>query len=924
MKKILIIKIILLIIGFSTSLTNLNSQQIVQTFIEENATGSDFGSSVSTTGDVNNDDFDDVIVGAYKYNRSQGRAYIYFGGTNMDNIADVTISGENIGDSFGKTVSNAGDVNNDGYDDVIISSPDFNSQKGKTYIYYGNNNMDNTPDVVMTGDSIGYNFGISASCAGDVNNDGFDDVIVGTQNSNRKVYIFYGNTNMDNIADVILTGENNGGDFGISVSDLGDVNNDGFDDVIVGAASFNSAQGKVYIYYGGKSMDNIADVTITGETTFIYFGNSVSGAGDVNNDGYDDIIVGAYNYTYNYNPKQGRAYIYYGGSNMDNKVDVTFTGEGTNNYFGSSVSDLGDVNNDGFDDVIVGAYGFNSQQGRAYVFLGDSKMDNSADVIFTGETVENAFGISVSGAGDINQDGYKDIIIGAKKFNTAQIYIGGNSLDNFDGVLLSGETTDMEFGFSISGAGDVNGDGYDDIIVGAYNYNKDQGRAYIYYGGKNMDSFADVIITGEKIGDNFGWSVSRAGDVNNDGFDDVIIGAYGFSTSMSKEIGRAYLYYGGKEMDNNADVTMTGESVGNNFGFNVSQAGDVNNDGYDDVIVARSGYSSSKGKIYIYYGSVNMDNIVDLTITGKKTNYYFIGLFLSACDVNNDQFDDIIFTSVNFSSELTRVEIYYGSANMDDVVDVILTGETKNDFFGYSVSSAGDVNNDGYDDVIVGSPEYNATTGRVYIFFGGTNMDNIADVTITGDTTGNSFGNSVSNAGDINNDGYNDVIVGGFFGGSQQEKIYIYFGGNIMDNKSDVIIDGENTNSYFGFPVSSAGDVNNDGYDDIIIGAHKYPANGKIYVYTLAPNTGFQFTELSLNYFNAYQGSDKFIYLESKNILLNEFDISLHDLNGKNLFNTKSTGNKTKIQKIFPEGIYTISINQNGKRFSKKMLITSF
>jgi hypothetical protein len=145
-------------------------------------------------------------------------------------------------------------------------------------------------------------------------------------------------------------------------------------------------------------MDSTADVTMTGETTNTYFGISVASAGDVNGDGYADVVVGAYGYSSN----TGRAYIYYGGSSMDSTADVTMTGEATYNSFGISVASAGDVNGDGYADVVVGAYGYATNTGRAYIYYGGSSMDTVADVTMTGETTNTYFGRSVASAGDVN------------------------------------------------------------------------------------------------------------------------------------------------------------------------------------------------------------------------------------------------------------------------------------------------------------------------------------------------------------------------------------------------------------------------------------------------------------------------------------------------------------------------------------------
>ncbi|MGB4853426.1 MAG: FG-GAP-like repeat-containing protein, partial [Ignavibacteria bacterium] len=199
----------------------------------------------------------------------------------------------------------------------------------------------------------------------------------------------------------------------------------------------------------------------------------------------------------------------------------------------------------------------------------------------------------------------------------AYIYFGGASMNNTADVTMTGETTNNNFGYSVSSAGDVNDDGYSDVIVGERGYSTNTGRAYLYFGGVSMNNIEDVIMTGETIGNYFGWSVSSAGDVNGDGYSDVIVSAYQYSSS----IGRAYIYFGGVSMNNTADVTMTGETTNNYFGISVSSAGDVNGDGYSDVIAGAYGYSSNTGRAYIYTGSA---------ISVKP-------ILISAKDVPNDQ-----------------------------------------------------------------------------------------------------------------------------------------------------------------------------------------------------------------------------------------------------------------------------------------------
>ena len=169
-------------------------------------------------------------------------------------------------------------------------------------------------------------------------------------------------------------------------------------------------------------------------------------------------------------------------------------------------------------------------------------------------------------------------------FNTQQSIAGITLIQSFSEQNITGET---EFSDTVSGAGDVNNDGYDDVIIGAEDYDRETGRAYIYYGGPVMDNTVDVTLNGENLWDSFGCSVSGAGDVNNDGYHDVIVGASNYNTST----GRAYIYYGGAAMNPNpsAALTINGKGTSNRFGSSVSGAGDVNNDGYEDLIVGANG-----------------------------------------------------------------------------------------------------------------------------------------------------------------------------------------------------------------------------------------------------------------------------------------------------------------------------------------------
>ena len=407
------------------------------------------------------------------------------------------------------------------------------------------------------------------------------------------------------------TGEAADNAFGFSVGTGGDVNGDGFDDLIVGAYLNDAGgtfAGRAYVYNGGPGADAASDLTLTGEAADDWFGYSVGTAGDVNGDGFDDLIVGA-RYNDAVGPNAGRAYVYYGGPGADAIAELTLTGEAAGDQFGYSVGTAGDVNGDGFDDVIVGAYlndAGGTSAGRAYIYYGGPGADATADLTLTGEAASDNFGRSVGTGGDVNGDGFDDVIVGADwndaggtNAGRAYVYYGGPGADAIADLTLTGEAAGDHFGNSVGTGGDVNGDGFDDLIVGAYDNDAgglEAGRAYVYYGGPGVDATADLTLTGEAAGDRFGWSVGTGGDVNGDGFDDFMVGAY-LNDTGGTDVGRAYVYYGGPGADATADLTLTGEAAGDRFGISVGTGGDVNGDGFDEVHGRRHTCNDANGDL---------------------------------------------------------------------------------------------------------------------------------------------------------------------------------------------------------------------------------------------------------------------------------------------------------------------------------------
>ncbi|MBK9332727.1 MAG: VCBS repeat-containing protein [Ignavibacteria bacterium] len=385
--------------------------------------GYSFGSASSTAGDVNGDGYDDVIIGKKENTTNftnDGKAYVFLGSSSGLAASPVWSDiGANEGSAYAHSLANAGDVNGDGYDDIIIGEPGYkvgSNSKGRALVYCGSSTGPSAaPSWTYTGTTT--DFGRSVSTAGDANGDGYDDVIVssaygGLDSASNKgaVLIFYGSdSGLSAMPDWQKEGTQSFGQFGHRVRNAGDVNNDGYSDIIVGAPVNSGAAGQVFVYLGSASGLSITPVwTGTGEFSNQRFGYSVHNAGDVNSDGYDDIVVGA--------PDDnaggtGKAYVHFGNSSgVSASANWTAIGDANSN-FGQWAATAGDYNGDGFSDLIVGAPN-NSPYGKAFVYKGSSAGLSANSVwISEGDASSAAYGIVVGTAGDVNNDGFDDVLL---------------------------------------------------------------------------------------------------------------------------------------------------------------------------------------------------------------------------------------------------------------------------------------------------------------------------------------------------------------------------------------------------------------------------------------------------------------------------------------------------------------------------------
>ena len=437
--------------------------------------------------------------------------------------------------------------------------------------------------------------------------------------------------------------------------------------------------------------------------------------------------------------------------------------------------------------------------------------------------------------------------------------------------------------------GDINGDGYMDLIIGAPS-KAPAGQTYVIFGSSSppltfdLDTqSADITICGKEEADDCGYAVA-SGDVNSDGYDDVIIGAYLADPPGGSGAGETYVIFGGSfpsppyTIDlsiQSADITICGADAIDQSGFRVASA-DINGDGYDDIIIsapwADPGKREMAGETYVIFGSSSPPSTVDLStdqadLTVYGEIYYDLsGWAVASGDVNGDGYDDIIIGAHDaspggrdaagetyvifggsFPSPPYTIDLYSQSA------DITVYGDDAGDVSG-SAAASGDVNDDGYHDIIIGAHNAEPSSGRdsggeTYVIFGSSfplppyTIDlesQLANITIYGDRIGDHSGYALAK-GDVNGDGYDDVIIGAYKaiapGGNEAGETYVIFGSNsppsVIDlqiESADITIYGDDDYDESGSAVAS-GDINGDGYDDVIIGAPRAsPPGGETYV----------------------------------------------------------------------------------------------
>lgn len=761
---------------------------------------------------------------------------------------------------FGASVSTAGDINGDGYSDLVVGEPAYSNGQigeGRALLYLGSaTGVGTVPSWSFETNQIDAALGASVATAGDVNGDGFHDVLLGAPGFDRgerdegRVLLFLGSTSglsatpaWSHEIDLAFAA------FGASVATAGDVDGDGYADCVIGApgASLGAHQrGAAILFRGGPT--GLASTGIAFDAPLAAdsgFGASVASAGDLDGDGFAEVLIGAPGFDQPGLPDCGAFYVFRGSaSGIATTPSHSFFGDTASAHLGASVSLAGDANGDGRSDCLVGAPGAGtSRQGHALYFETDVSGSPILERTFVGNQPFGRFGAAVATAGDLNGDGRADAIVGAPNQDhdgklacgAARVFLGlAKGLNESNSLSLFGDSPSGAFGGAVATAGDSNGNGYSDLAIGAPEAKFGKGAVVGYHGAGGLPSPVAVTAIQGKVPANFATTLSIEGDYDGDGFSDLLAGASFMYAGLPGKSGRAFVYRGsptGLEVSPSWQVAGAGQNF--YFSQGVASAGDVNGDGFDDALVSDPDYSNGQiqeGAVYLYLGSsLGLSTTPAWIAEGNHAYALFGTMFASVGDINSDGFIDVASASYN-SVPAAPLRITLGSPTGGDpsIAQAFKPYTTTgNSYFVRCVEGARDTNGDGYDDVLFGIDEISGSgfvSGRLMIFRGGpTGVTTTPAWLLQSNSHTTTADITDASAGDFDSDGFADILLGKAF--VHHEAITLYRGSPTGPGTTPSWTHPHHEFDLAGQRLCHVGDCDGDGFEDFAFGCPAY-SNG--------------------------------------------------------------------------------------------------
>ena len=819
------------------------------------AANEEVGNTLASVGDVNGDGYDDVLLGAPSSNWGQsntGGVWVFYGSAaGLGTVSTLIGTGAQQDEQFGASIAGLGDVNGDGYADVAVGAPGWDTTEvdaGLMLIYYGDATGLFSP-ILREGATAGERLGASVAGLGDIDGDGFADVGAGSPNFEGgstdvgRARVWFGSSaGIGAVAEYTSTGNNvSQAAFGQAMAGLGDVNGDGFDDFGVGAPGEIGGDGVVHVWFGDAGRTFGASTTVTSPFPASAFGERLAAAGDTNGDGYADILVGAPQHNPGGAPGAGVARLLLGDPNAISAgfpVATDVVGSETNEATGTGLGGLGDINGDGFADWAVGRPGATGSVGVVEVHYGDFGGGAAVSVDLQQASGPMAFGTAVDG-GDTNGDGFPEILVGAPEYTGSSanqgalfLYDGGPGL--FDGAptaTRTGTQSGEEFGSAVAGVGDVNGDGYEDVLVGAPGFSNGESGEGAVFGFMGSPAGLSTISTWSKESDfvtgALGSSLDRIGDVNGDGYDDVAIGAPG-ADGIGTNAGMVWLYYGSASgLSITPALSLDGAAANAELGATIVGAGDVNGDGFVDWAATSAGTDT----VTWYPGGTGAVS-GGSPITAPAATVAFGARMAGGGDVDGDGFDDLLISDSllpdpnNGSVAAGTVYLYFGSATgLVTSPGWEKNGVAANYELGSDVALT-DVNGDGLSDVVAGTAGRPCADGAgcggftTFLSTAGVGPGGASN-DVAGTQADARLGATLTAAGDVNADGYADVVVGEpLYDGTvgAEGRLHLHLGASTgLTNVAAWDHASGMAAVTMGNALASA-DVNGDGWPDLVAG----------------------------------------------------------------------------------------------------------
>lgn len=818
--------------------------------------GQALGSNIAPAGDVNGDGFGDIVASVGNEDTSAVRAVLYLGGP--DGPSPIPAWTYSTGPADSWHVRPAGDVNGDGFADILLSRPfsDIPGHvvAGRVAIFHGGpGGLPAVPNYELFPPSPAdaLLFGAAADFAGDVNGDGFADVVVSTPlyseggiQRRGAAYIYHGGpAGLAAAPARTLIGPPASTRFGETAATAGDVNADGFDDIIIGAPEADSPfprGGIVLIFHGSASgIEAIRDIEFPGVSSDAFCGASVSTAGDVNGDGYADVLFGS--------PGDGnavgRADIAFGGPDgAGSRTQLNNPNAVAQERYGLAVATLGDTDGDGYADFAVAGRNAPASNGHAIVFSGGPTVFQLG--VLLPPSGSDRFAESIGPSGDVDGDGLSEILVADSNADgVGRLYLRGRlrrTLGAATGWPLTGPQLGTRFGNSLAIVQTRSFLALPRLVIGDPQFDG-FGRVTEYQGGgpSGLATTSSHTLTSNVNFQGLGTRVADAGDFDGDGWGDYVVSSPTinggtFQTPIS-QVGRVDLVRGGPSTPAAPVTILTGSRDFDRVGSALAGRGDVNGDGYHDVLIgareADTATLSNAGKAWVVFGGPAPPP--PWMIEGGEAGQG-LGAGVALLDFDGDGYTDVAIgsTSPFGGPQLSgKVQVHYGSpSGPENAPGFVLTSSVVT--FGSAVAALGDVNGDGVSDLGVGAPlENNFGVARVYAGTRGRSQSQLPIRSYVGDQAGGRMGEAMAGGGDIDGDGFGELAIGqpGYDGGQTDEgRAHLYFGAlHVPEAQPTVTLEPNLFGAEMGASLAPIADVNADGVADWIVGA---PGAGRVFV----------------------------------------------------------------------------------------------